>query len=130
MLALPIRVRGMSTENKFFDESTQTILISQHGCMTRIKNLVELDSEVHVVSTKNDVAGTFSVVWVNTTDREGFYHLGLQLLQAEGDMWGIRFPATPSAVSDSDAGSVPLCGIKQHRRFGRRRLLGFAHSRV
>jgi|GEM_PF-937220 Tfp pilus assembly protein PilZ len=115
MLALPIRVRGMSTENKFFDESTQTILISQHGCMTRIKNLVELDSEVHVVSTKNDVAGTFSVVWVNTTDREGFYHLGLQLLQAEGDMWGIRFPATPSAEDESSAHAWLECTRCQRR---------------
>src|SRR5271169_1618237 len=88
-LALPIRVRGMSVERKFFDEPTTTILVSQHGFMTRIKSLVELDSELHVVSVKNNVAGTFSVVWVDTHARDGFHHLGLQILNSEGDMWGL-----------------------------------------
>lgn len=125
-LALPIRVRGISTTNKFFDETTETILISKHGFMTKIKNLVELDAEVHVVSTKKDVAGTFIVVWVNTRDQDGFHHLGLQLIEAEGDMWEVHFPDSqgPEGEASTEAwleclrchqkqlGTVPLTELE------------------
>jgi len=101
LLALPVHVRGMSTDRTFFDDPTETILISQHGCMTRITSLVDLGMEVQVVNTKNDVAGTFRVVWVNTEARDGFYYLGLLLLRAESDIWGLHFPPTRSAEEEA-----------------------------
>ena len=117
-LALPIRVRGMSTTNKFFDETTETILISKDGFMTKIKNLVELDSEVHVVSTKNDVAGNFNVVWVNTRGRDGFHHLGLQVIHAEGDMWGVHFPATQSPEDEATSQAWLECTRCHQKQLG------------
>src|SRR5579859_711402 len=99
-LALPIRVRGMSIHNKFFDEATETILVSEHGFMSRLQNLVELDTQVHVVCLKNNVAATFRVVWVNTRSKNGFHQVGFEVLESEGDMWGIHFPpfAPPTDV--------------------------------
>jgi hypothetical protein len=118
-LPLPIRVRGMSVERKFFDEPTSTILISQHGLMTRIKSLVELDTELHVVSLKNDVAGTFSVLWVDTVGREGFHHVGLQILQAESDMWGLDFPASPSAEDEATVEAWLECARCHEKLLGK-----------
>lgn len=100
-VAIPIRVRGMSTENKFFDEETATSWLSQHGIMTRLRHLVDLETEVHVTNLKNSVAGSFRVVWVNTRQHEGFHDLGLEFVDAEGDLWGIHFP--PAKPQEDEA---------------------------
>jgi len=117
-IAMPIRVRGMSTENKFFDETTETILVSRHGLMTRIKNVVELDTEVHVVNTQNDVAGTFTVVWVDRRDRNGFHNLGLQMLESEAEMWGIHFPDTRDLEEESSTQAWLECTRCHQKKLG------------
>lgn len=91
-IAIPLRVRGMSTQTKFFDEETETTWLSKYGLMTRLRNLVDLEMEVHVTNLTNSVAGTFRVVWVNRRGHEGFHDIGLELSEAEGDLWGIHFP--------------------------------------
>jgi PilZ domain len=91
-VAVPIRVRGMSVENKFFDEETATQWLSKFGLMTRLRNLVDLETEVHVTNLRNAVGGTFRTVWVNTRAHEGFHEIGLEISVVEGDMWGIHFP--------------------------------------
>lgn len=93
---IPIRVRGMSTQNKFFDEEAETNFVSEHSVMTRLRNLVELETEVHVTNLKNNVGGTFRVTWVNTRVQDGFHAVGLEVLEPEGDLWEIHFqPAQP-----------------------------------
>jgi PilZ domain len=91
-VAIPIRVRGMSATSKFFDEETRTTWLSKYGIMTRLRNLVDLETEVHVTNLKSTVAGTFRAAWVNTRERDGLYDIGLELNEAEGDLWGIHFP--------------------------------------
>jgi PilZ domain len=91
-VTMPIRVRGMSIATKFFDEETETTWLSKYGLMTRLRNLVDLETEVHVTNLQNGVAGTFRVAWVNTLEHEGFHDIGLELNEAEGDLWGVHFP--------------------------------------
>ena len=91
-VAIPLRVRGMSTETKFFDEQTSTTWLSKYGLMTRLRNLVDLETEVHVTNNTNSVGGNFRVVWVNRRASEGMYDVGLELVDTEGEIWGIHFP--------------------------------------
>jgi PilZ domain len=99
----PIRVRGMSIANKFFDEETETRWLSKFGLMTRLRNLVDLETEVHVTNLQNAVAGTFRAVWVNTLPQEGFHDIGLEISEVEGDMWGIHFPPGEIAPDETVA---------------------------
>jgi hypothetical protein len=101
-IAIPIRVRGMSVENKFFDENTETRLVSPQRMVTRLRNLVELENEVHVVNLKSMVGGTFRVVWVDTVGRDGFHNLGLELTQAEGDLWKIQFADSGEVATEAE----------------------------
>lgn len=91
-VAIPIRIRGMSAQHKFFDEETETRLLSQHGVMTRLQNLVELEAEVYVTSLKNNLGGTFRVTWINTRNQEGSHEVGLETVETEGDLWEVHFP--------------------------------------
>lgn len=101
--AIPIRVRGMSTQNKFFDETTETSLVGPQIVITRLRSLVDLETEVHVMSLKSKVGGTFRVIWISTAAKEGFYDLGLELSQAEGDMWKVRFSKSSAAKAEPGA---------------------------
>ncbi len=102
-VALPIRIRGMSAEGKFFDEQTETQILSKTEVMTRLRNLAELDTEVHLTNLKNKLGGTYRTVWVDTRGNEGFHHVGLELLESEGDLWEMDFPALKPDESKAPA---------------------------
>lgn len=102
-VSIPIRVRGMSVATKFFDEETTTTWLSKYGLMTRLRNLVELETEVHVLNLGNSVGGNFRVAWVNTRPLDGYHDVGLELNEAEGDLWGIHFPSEDISPDESVA---------------------------
>jgi hypothetical protein len=97
-VAIPIRVRGMSTEHKFFDETTETARVGSGLLVTRLRHLVDLETELFVINTKNDAAGTFRVLWLNTEDKDGWHDVGMELVEAEGDLWEIPFSAEEEEV--------------------------------
>lgn len=101
-IAIPIRVRGMSVQNKFFDENTETEIVSPQTVVTRLRSLVELETEVHVMNLKSKVGGTFRVVWVDTVGRDGFHALGLELSQADGDLWKIQFANSGEVAGEAE----------------------------
>ena len=87
-IAIPIRVRGMSSENKFFDEWAETVYVSASSLITRLRSRVDPDTEVHVTSKVTRQGGSFRTIWVNVRDHDGFYDTGMELLDVEGNMWG------------------------------------------
>ena len=106
-VAVPIRVRGMSSEGKFFDEQTETDKVGEHNLATHLRNLVGLETEIYLTSLKTHVGGTFRVVWVNPRETSGFHPIGLELLDPEGDIWDMTFP-TPSPDEEEVAPQIWL----------------------
>jgi PilZ domain-containing protein len=91
-VALPIQVRGMSAQNKFFEENTQTLVLSKTEVTTQLHSLPDLEMDIHLTSLRSGVSGTFRVVWVNTRTENGLYSVGLELVEPEGDLWQMEFP--------------------------------------
>ncbi len=87
-ITIPVRVRGMSTANKFFDEMTETLYVSPGSIILRLRNRIDVDSEVHVTSKVTRQGGSFRAVWVNTRERDGWFDMGLEVLDVEGNIWG------------------------------------------
>lgn len=87
-ISIPVRVRGMSTANKFFDEMTETVYVSPGSIIIRLRNRIEVDSEIHVTSKVTRQGGSFRAVWVNTQERDGWFDTGLEVLDVEGNIWG------------------------------------------
>ena len=92
-LAISILVRGMSAENKFFEEKTRTHVVGERLLIARLQTSVELEAELHVTNLTNKVSGTFRVAWINVMSSDGGHDVGLELLESTGDLWGIEFPA-------------------------------------
>jgi len=108
---IPVRVRGMSTRQKFFDESTETSYVGKSSVITRIQNFVDLETELHVVNLRNNLGGTFRVTWMNTEGKEGWHDVGLELSEGEGNLWEI---APPSGEEATDA-PLPHAWLQCHR---------------
>ncbi len=103
-----IRVRGMSAEQKFFDEETETLILSGHEVMARIHSLPELDSEIHITSLKNGAAGIFRVSWLGVEPQDGAHDIGLEKMEAEGDLWEMDFPAAAGPEEET----LPQCRLE------------------
>lgn len=97
-VAIPIRVRGMSSENKFFDEQTETDWVGEETVVCHLQNLVDLDTEIHLTNSQTQVGGNFRVLWTSPRAPNGFQYVGLELLNPEGDLWAMSFPSVESAV--------------------------------
>lgn len=86
-IVLPIRVRGISLESRFFDEKAETRRVTKEFIVVRMHSRVDLDAEVHVTNLKNAAEATFRVVWLNSHAENGVYPAGLELLDLEGVLW-------------------------------------------
>lgn len=108
---VPVRVRGMSAEHRFFDETTETRAVGPEHAVLFLQNLVDLETDLHVTSVHSGLGGTFRVVWVNSLRRAGVYTLGLELADAEGELWqGIE--GEPEAAGESFALECSRCGAQ------------------
>jgi hypothetical protein len=108
-IAVPIRVRGMSSENKFFDETTETSYLSASLVITRLPCPVELDSEIHVTSNVTRQGGNFRVVWVNVQGCEGWHDVGLELIDVEGNIWGKSLGKAEESAAAEEAHAFLQC---------------------
>jgi hypothetical protein len=92
--AIPVRVRGMSSRQKFFDENTETSYVGIASVITRLQSIVDLETELHVMNLKNNLGGTFRVTWVSVRGQEAWHPVGLEQIEAEGNIWEIRSSET------------------------------------
>lgn len=95
--SIPVRVRGMSTRHKFFDEASETSYVGKSSLITRIQSFVDLETELHVVNLNNNLGGTYRVTWINLEGQEGWHDLGLELMEAEANIWEIAVPSGDEA---------------------------------
>jgi len=91
--SIPVRVRGMSTRHKFFDEASETRYVGKASLITRIQNFVDLETELHVVNLNNNLGGTYRVTWINLEGQEGWHDIGLEQIEAEANIWENAVPS-------------------------------------
>jgi len=99
-LAIPVRVRGMTSENKYFDEQVETVWIGSEVIVIRLQSLLDLDTEVHLMSLRTNVGAAFRTIWLNTQPVDGFRVIGLELVESEGDLWATDLPNPPPETED------------------------------
>jgi len=89
-----IRVRGMSHDQRFFDELTSTTRLTQDFIVIRLRGRVDPDSELHIMNMRTQIGGTFRVAWINTRAQQDLYAVGLELIDPEGEIW------EPDSIAD------------------------------
>ncbi len=84
---LAVRVRGMSHEQRFFDELASTTRLTPEFIVIRLHEKVDPDAELHITNMRTQIGGTYRVAWINTRSGGGPYAVGLELLDPEGEIW-------------------------------------------
>ena len=90
----------MTPQNKFFDEQAETVWVGPEAIVIRLRSLLELETEVHLMSLKTNLGATFRTIWLNTQTINGFRAIGLELVEAEGDLWAAGLPAPPPVAEE------------------------------
>jgi hypothetical protein len=114
-VAVRIRVRGMSHEERYFDEDTETARLAGDFIVIRLRTVVTLESELHIMNVGTQVGGNFRVVWIHSPEGADVHSVGLEMLDAEGDIWA------PESVPPVDpAGVAPPATVLECRRCHRK----------
>jgi hypothetical protein len=82
----------MSSEDYFFEEQTEAESTGPQAVAIRIKSLVNLETEIYLTNLKSATGGIFRVLWRNVRAEEGFHHVGLKLLEPDGDFKATDLP--------------------------------------
>lgn len=104
-----VRVRGMSHEELYFDEQTSTTRLTRDFIVIHLRNRVDLDFEVHITNMVNQVGGIYRVAWINTHPHEGGHSVGLELLDAEGEIWEADSISAGVAAEDAAPAALLEC---------------------
>ena len=89
-LAMPIIVRGTAGTSAF-QEQTQTVIVSAHGCMLRLRAKVRRGQEVSIVNPRTAEELTCTVISLAETE-PGKMEVGLQFTEPSPLFWRIAFP--------------------------------------
>lgn len=88
-IAMPIRVSG-EIDRIPFDELTNTVTVSAHGCLVHLKARVIQMQELLIVNpaTQQQVQGSVVFVGEESNPRE----IGIEFAAPSPQFWGITFP--------------------------------------
>ena len=95
---IPVRVRGLSAENKFFDEEAEAQVLSSRSLLLRLKNPVTLETDIHITLPETSGEGSFRVFWALRNPIGGVFPCGAEALDFKGTLPSPEGPNPEEAV--------------------------------
>ncbi len=92
VLTLPIRVFGIDFQGKDFVEDSNTLIVNRHGAKIRLTHQLLPEQEIRLLSRATQQEAIFRVVSKVPTVNFGYTFWGVECLEHDRDMWGVRFP--------------------------------------
>jgi hypothetical protein len=109
-IAIPVLVRGKSGSHSF-EEATQTVLVSAHGCMVHLAATVVRAQPISIINTKTAEEMPCEVAFAGRKDAEGKTDVGIKFAEPAPLFWKITFPPedwNPSERKLPDAPRPPI----------------------
>lgn len=113
ILELPIVVSGTDCLGEAFLEQTRTLVLSRHGAKITLNRKLVPDQEVSIRCHETGRESDARVVG-QIGGNEDEYYYGVELLDANADLWGIEFP--PLDETETAVGRVLLECIRCRTR--------------
>lgn len=106
---LAVRIRGLSHEERYFDEQTFTTHVTRDFVVIRLRERVNIENEVHLLNMQTQMGGTYRVAWVNSHPEQGSHPVGLELIEPEGEIWG------PDSIQEGSVDTTPTVMLECQR---------------
>lgn len=87
---MPVAAKGKNTDGRTFRETSETILVSAHGCLLYLNHSVEEGSVVVINNPVSEEEQECRVVFVGDSSKKG-QRVGLEFLTPAPHFWGIDF---------------------------------------
>lgn len=103
-LTLLLEASGTDSHGQEFKESSRTMLINRTGAVILLDREVNAEQEIYLQRQSHSEShrrGRARIVGQFGRQKEGYLY-GIEILDAETDLWGVEFPATgesPEAVA-------------------------------
>ncbi|HEV3482497.1 MAG TPA: PilZ domain-containing protein [Candidatus Acidoferrales bacterium] len=104
-IAMPILVRGTRGTQRFEEES-QTVSVSAHGCMLRVTNPVARGQEIALVNKKTAEELPCTVTFIGQKDA-GKIEVGVEFTEPSPLFWRIAFPPEDWDPSERKRAGTP-----------------------
>lgn len=87
---MPVAAKGKNTDGRTFRETSETILVSAHGCLLYLNHSVEEGSVMVINNPVSEEEQECRVVFVGDSSKKG-QRVGLEFLTPAPHFWGIDF---------------------------------------
>lgn len=89
---IPVQLIIHESQSERADMLGEVIAVSRCGALIRAPFCPPLGSRVEVLNGHSQETREFRVVRVTDTERNGYFHLGLEILYPARNFWGVPFP--------------------------------------
>lgn len=89
-LKVPVAAKGKNTDGRNFRETSETILVSAHGCLLYLNHSIPEGSMVVITNPVSEDEQECRVVFVGDSSKKG-QRIGLEFLTPAPHFWGIDF---------------------------------------
>ncbi len=87
---VPVSVKGKTNEGRTFRETSETILVSAHGCLLYLNHTVDENAIVVITNPVSEEEQECRVMFVGDSSKKG-QRIGLEFLTPAPHFWGIDF---------------------------------------
>jgi hypothetical protein len=103
MITISLRVHGTDSTGAQFKADGRTVMLNRHGARIQIDRTPLSGSIVRLVNKTNHREADFRVVGPTAPRTEKSGEWGVEYVDPNDDIWGIRFPPIEGEVADSAA---------------------------
>ena len=105
-IAIPVVVKIPRANASFYEETTETVVVNAHGCLTRLAVPLEQGQQIHIINSKSTEERPCTVVWIGQFS-EGKTEVGLEFSEPAPRFWQITFPPEDWNPADRKLPTAP-----------------------
>lgn len=108
MLTVPLMVSGVDPKGAEFKDNMRTITLNRHGARIMSPRLLASGQTVHITNLVSRREADFRVVGPLSPHSEKGGEWGVECLDGQENIWGIKFPPPP-AGQETDSAALLEC---------------------
>jgi hypothetical protein len=95
LLRIPLKVFGFNKSNEQVSVDAETVVVSRTGALMRCREALKPGGTLEITNNFTQKSEKFRVVWTSGEAKQGFFDIGVELLNSSKNFWGINFPPPP-----------------------------------
>lgn len=92
MIRIPIDLQAITAAGTLHKEAAEAVVVSRRGALLQTRSPLSSGAIIEVQNQFSQNTEKFRVVWASGQQVTGHYDVGVELVGARDDFWGVRFP--------------------------------------